>query len=219
MLLVVHEPSAETYQRLSLDKFACQIASDLTEDSLRTTIRSARRGIFGMASAGLVVVASGSGLAEEAAYCLTCTGPDQMYLCRVRGPGVNQNDIFKLYCIARTARKGSHDSCAVTGTSDNCPGVLRAFKYNGPSLPAALADNPKMKRFISKAEADYRSTPQVSAARPRAPAPTLNPPRRSLLLRMGHTAQSAGAAMGGFAQRSYKCMRSLFRQCGREAQE
>ena len=51
-------------------------------------------------------------LAGEAAYCLTCTSPDQTYLCRVTGEAARQNDVFKLYCIARTARKGRHASCA-----------------------------------------------------------------------------------------------------------
>ena len=102
--------------------------------------------------------------AGEAAYCLACTRPDQTYLCRVTGEAARQNDVFKLYCIARTARKGRHASCAAIESTENCHGKLRTFKYHGPSIPAALAENPRVKRFISEAEEDYRSTPALSEA-------------------------------------------------------
>src|SRR4029450_3786300 len=104
--------------------------------------------------------------AGEAAYCLTCTSPDQTYLCRVTGEAARQNDVFKLYCIARTARKGRHASCAAIGSPENCHGKMRTFKYHGPSIPAALAENPRVKRFISEAEEDYSSTHDVTAATP-----------------------------------------------------
>src|ERR1700746_3892581 len=100
--------------------------------------------------AGFISIAVNGATAGEAAYCLSCTGPDRTYLCRVTGESASQNDVFKLYCIVRTLRKGRHASCVATATSQNCDGVVRTFKYHGPSLPAALAENPKVKQFISK---------------------------------------------------------------------
>jgi hypothetical protein len=106
------------------------------------------------ALSGLFASAVNPASAGEAAYCLACTGPDQIYLCRVTGEGARQNEVFKLYCIARTARRGRHASCAATGSSENCHGELKSYKYRGPSIPAALAENPRVKRFISEAEQD-----------------------------------------------------------------
>jgi hypothetical protein len=134
----------------------------------------------------------------------------------VTGQGVSQNDLFRLYCVVRTARRGGHESYAATAGSENCNGVARSFKYQGPSLSASLADNLKVKRFISKVEEDYRSAPKMSATT-QTGVPTdqenSNSPRRSMLQRIGHAAQDAGA-VGGFAQGSYRCVRSLFRKCG-----
>lgn len=169
---------------------------------------SYRLALSGVTLAGLI--AASPAAAGEAAYCLSCTGPDRTYLCRVTGESASQNEVFKLYCIVRTLRKGRHASCVATGTSENCDGVVRTFKYHGPSLPESLAENPKVKRFIRKVEEDYRTTPGVSATPQKENA---NPPRRSMLRRMQQTAQSAGATLGGFAQASYRCLRSLFRNC------
>ena len=43
----------------------------------------------------------------EAAYCLSCTGPDQTYLCRVTGENGRQNEVSKFYCVVRTKKKAS----------------------------------------------------------------------------------------------------------------
>ena len=148
--------------------------------------------------------------ADEAAYCLACSRPDQTYLCRVTGEAARQNDVFKLYCIARTARKGRHASCAAIGSTENCHGKLRTFKYHGPSIPAALAENPRVKRFISEAEEDYRSTPEVNEAT--VPSDLADKSAKS-------SRWSMFSAMGSFARNSYRCLRSLFRNCSGDAQD
>jgi hypothetical protein len=72
-----------------------------------------------------------------------------------------------------------------------------ALSTRGPSVSGSLADNPKVKRFISKAEEDYRSAPKISATT-QTGVPTdqenSNSPRRSMLQRIGQAAQNAGAA-------------------------
>jgi hypothetical protein len=78
-----------------------------------------------------------------------------------------------------------------------------------------------VKRFLSEAEQDYRNAPEVSAS-----IPASDPPdkiaissRWSLFQGVSHAAQNAGAAMGNFARVSYRCLRSLFGNCRRTAQE
>jgi hypothetical protein len=80
-----------------------------------------------------------------------------------------------------------------------------------------LAENPRVKRFISEAEQDYRSTPEVTAATPLSDLPKEN--AKSSRWSMFHGVTRAGAAMGSFARSSYKCLRSLFRNCSRKTQE
>jgi len=219
---MVLNDSSSTYQPI-LDTIVTLIEAQVGASHARLSndgdhsIRSYWLALLGAASASFAAaVAVNPATAGEAAYCLTCTNPDQSYICRVTGQGVSQNDIFRLYCIVRTARRGRHASCAATASSENCNGVARSFKYHGPYLSASLADNPKVKRFISKAEEDYRSTPKMSA-NTKTGVPTdhenSNSPRRSMLQRVGHAAQNAGAAVGGFARGSYRCVRSLFRKC------
>ena len=56
----------------------------------------------------MLVCVAGSAQADEAAYCVTCTGPDQTYRCRVTGEGSKPSDALKLYCVIRTAKEGHH---------------------------------------------------------------------------------------------------------------
>ena len=51
----------------------------------------------------LLLCALSSAGAGDVAYCVTCKGPDQTYLCRVTGEEVNRSDAVKLYCVVRTA--------------------------------------------------------------------------------------------------------------------
>ena len=165
---------------------------------------------FGLLAVGALGDLVSPALAGEAAYCLTCTSPDQTYLCRVTGEAARQNDVFKLYCIARTARKGRHASCAALGSPEDCNGKVRTFKYHGPSIPAALVENPRVKRFISEAEQDYRSTPEVTAGTPLSDLPKEN---------AKSSRWSMFSAVGSFARNSYRCLRSLFRNCSGDAQD
>jgi hypothetical protein len=152
--------------------------------------------------------------AGEAAYCITCTGPDRTYLCRVTGEGSSQNDIFKLYCIVRTAKQGRHASCAAIGRAENCRGVVKTYNYRGPSLPDSLAENPRVKRFISRIEED-QATDMRSHSPPRQE--NASSPPQSRFQRAKHAAYNAGAAVGRFGHTTYRCLSSLFRNCSREA--
>jgi hypothetical protein len=78
-----------------------------------------------------------SAAAKDAAFCVTCRGPDQTYLCRVTG--APRSDALKLYCVIRTAKEGGHASCGARDDAEGCPGVLKEYAYTGPDLPAGFA--------------------------------------------------------------------------------
>ncbi len=85
---------------------------------------------------GLTILSAGGALAGSAAYCVSCTGPDRSYTCRVdtskANPGV---DALQFYCIVKTAKAGGHKSCTARrqdGTA--CKGAVKTFTYKGPTL-------------------------------------------------------------------------------------
>ena len=94
--------------------------------------------------------------AGEAAYCVTCQGPDQTYLCRVNGDEVSQSDAVKLYCVVRTAKEGGHTSCAAHNATA-CNGIEKHYSYNGPSIPDGLAEDPRVKKFVRHIEKDQQA--------------------------------------------------------------
>jgi hypothetical protein len=158
----------------------------------------------------LLAFASDPSWSGEAAYCLSWTGPDQTYLCRVTGENVRQNEVSKLYCVVRTTKKGHHASCAATESAENCHGVLKTYKYKGPALPSGLTENSRVKRFIDKMERQYANAPKVTT--PTQADVSAIPPAPSRFQRIRH---AAGKAL----QSTFRCMRSLFRDCGGRAQD
>jgi hypothetical protein len=112
-------------------------------------IKSAILAVLGgfAACAGL---AASSAAAGEVSYCVTCTGPDQTYLCKVVGEGSRPNDALKLYCIIRTAKEGNHASCRAKRDIEGCVGQAKVYSYDGPSLPAEIADDPRAKKIMGK---------------------------------------------------------------------
>jgi hypothetical protein len=92
-----------------------------------------------------------SAMAGEAAYCVTCKGPDQTYVCRVAAGGSKPTDALKLYCVVRTAKEGHHASCSAERNSPSCNGVEKVYSYDGP-LPEDLAADPRVKHLTDKIE-------------------------------------------------------------------
>jgi hypothetical protein len=92
-----------------------------------------------------------SAAAGDAAFCVTCSGPDQTYLCHVTGEDVRQDDALKLYCIVRTAKEGGHASCGARNEVANCPGVTKVYAYDGPSLPAGTGQAETVEAGIDEA--------------------------------------------------------------------
>ena len=90
--------------------------------------------------------------ADEANYCVTCTGPDQVYRCKVTGEGSKASDAMKLYCVIRTAKEGHHASCSAENATPACGGIEKVYSYNGPSIPDELAQDPRVKNLMKRVE-------------------------------------------------------------------
>jgi hypothetical protein len=192
---------------------------------------------------GLLAAASPSS-AKGATYCVTCTGPDQTYLCRVNAGGAKPSDALKLYCVIRTAKEGHHASCsAVHRTS--CNGIEKVYSYDGP-LPEDLASDPRVQNLQKKLEQENKTFEKpgetdtlvgltgraVRNARDRlggssepadrplppgeAPAPQSADANTAAV---SGTTEANAAERPGFARRSYRCMMSLFRNCSGEGAE
>jgi hypothetical protein len=93
--------------------------------------------------------------AEEARYCVTCTNPDQTYLCRVTAGGSKPSDALKLYCVIRTAKEGHHGSCSAVRSSA-CNGVEKVYSYDGP-IPEDLASDARIKSLQNKIEEEQKA--------------------------------------------------------------
>lgn len=106
--------------------------------------------------AGLTVFALPA-LADEAAYCVSCQGPDQTYICRVTGDDVHKSDAMKLYCVVRTAKEGNHSTCAARGDITGCNGIEKIYAYSGPALPDAIAEDPRVKGIAEKIEREQKA--------------------------------------------------------------
>jgi hypothetical protein len=93
--------------------------------------------------------------AGDAAYCVTCKGPDQTYLCRVTGDV--RSDAAKLYCVVRTAKKGRHASCGAREATAACNGVEKTYSYDGPAIPDELAEDPRVKKVMGRIEKEQKA--------------------------------------------------------------
>jgi hypothetical protein len=88
-------------------------------------------------------------------YCVTCKGPDQIYLCRVNGDV--RSDAAKLYCVVRTAKEGGHASCGAREATAACNGVEKVYSYDGPAIPDGLAEDPRVKKVLGRIEKDQKA--------------------------------------------------------------
>ena len=219
--------------------------------------------------AGLFASAVPDARAEDAAFCVTCKGPDQTYRCRVNGDLGSQSDALKLYCVVRTAKEGGHASCSARDDLAGCNGAEKTFSYDVPSIPSDLAQDPRVKKLrdqmarenkkfrqddepskslvgvsrrgirnlrasLGGGEDEEQSPPPQSTTLPQDPLPELpaqSSPPLPLSAVTEPSLQSAGIPLesatppperrnrvGSFTRNTYRCMRSLFRNCGSDAE-
>ena len=200
--------------------------------------------LYGAFAASLFVAAVPA-MAGEAAYCVTCTGPDQTYVCRVDAGGSKPSDALKLYCVVRTAKEGHHASCAAERYSPGCNGVEKVYSYDGP-LPEDIASDPRIKNLTDKIEQNQKAFEKPKGDAPntlveltgRAVAASQQG-WRNVRGRLSGSAQPAdeplsaeatpieepdrpsrmrraASAVSGFARTSYHCLISLFFNCSGE---
>ncbi len=112
-------------------------------------VKSAMLALF-VGIAGCLALPASSATASEVTYCVTCTGPDHSYLCKVVGEGSRPNDALKLYCIIRTAKEGNHATCKAKRDLEGCVGEAKVYSYDGPTLPADIASDPRAKKLMGK---------------------------------------------------------------------
>jgi len=201
--------------------------------------------------AAILICLAASARAGEASYCVTCTGPDQTYRCRVTGEGSKPSDALKLYCVIRTAKEGHHASCSAENATPACAGVEKVYSYDGPAIPDDLAQDPRVKNLMSRINHENAAFDKPKGQGPQTmveltgralsasrqglrnarsafggsteqtqPLPATSPagsdagaaaaPSKSRF-------QRASAAMASAARKSYRCLRSLFRNCSGEA--
>lgn len=104
---------------------------------------------FAVLAASLFTCASSPSLSEEAKYCVTCTNPDQTYVCRVAAGGSKPSDALKLYCVIRLAKEGHHASCSAV-RSPACNGVEKVYSYDGPMPEDIASDVRKVREKIEQ---------------------------------------------------------------------
>ena len=150
-------------------------------------------------AAALLLCALSGAEAGDAAYCVTCKGPDQTYLCRVTGEEVNHSDAVKLYCVVRTAKEGGHASCGARDADAGCNGIEKTYSYNGPGIPEGLAEDPRVKKLDGThgegAEGLRQGGPQV-AGRGHGPGRERVPPRHTQYARLDRRPRRAGTEPG-----------------------
>jgi len=105
----------------------------------------------------LLLFALSSAGAGDVAYCVTCKGPDQTYLCRVTGEEVNRSDAVKLYCVVRTAKEGGHASCGARDADAGCNGIEKTYSYDGPGIPDGIAEDPRVKKLTDRIHKEQKA--------------------------------------------------------------
>jgi len=122
-----------------------------------------------LASAGLAAsLLAGPGSraqAGETAFCVTCKGPDETYVCKVNGDLRGQSDALKLYCVVRMAKEGGHASCSARDDIAGCNGASKTYSYDIPDFPATLAADPRVKKFnnyVAREQRKFRQADEPS---------------------------------------------------------
>lgn len=193
----------------------------------------------GLALAGASLVVSIADLADALEYCVTCEGPPAMYRCVIGGTedGPGKDPSVSLHCISQMAKKGRHETCAVSrGAPFPCPGLTAVVEQpkDVPALAAPPSDAPASG---STERADPAGQVPPSAAEQPAKVPrtveelageTVRSSQQGLqkageviggtAKKAGEQIGNAGSAIGNAASKTWTCITSLFSACGDEAE-
>lgn len=181
---------------------------------------------------GLLTLTSIVGGALAEGYCIACQEPDATYRCVIEGasggaPGDPRNQIA---CVKDLAKAGGHKRCSVERFStDFCRGELRTIANSAaglsaqPASGAAPATGPQPALSVpAGGSGAVPVDPDLMTAGPKQveskPAEPTEPVTISDLT--ADTAEaakqsldSAGAAIGNTAKKSWDCVTSIFSDC------
>ncbi len=72
-------------------------------------------------------------------YCITCSNPDETYICRITSKG-GQSQGKQFLCIMNIAKDNGHDSCSATAQLGACSGVLVQYEVSPQDQPQRPVD-------------------------------------------------------------------------------
>lgn len=96
-----------------------------------------------------IACATGSAFvqAQQAEFCVSCSGPEAQYRCTFDGAAAGKSGL-QLYCISTLAKDGKHESCSINRAAKTpCTGALKVL-----ALPDGLPDAPPPKSAGPSAE-------------------------------------------------------------------
>lgn len=177
----------------------------------------------------LVIVAGtsslilGSKVARAQEACVVCAGPDAIYRCTVEKAdklarfGGAGDKALQHVCAKEMARQGKHDKCSVRRESAGaaCDGLPRMI-----TLASLLEAEAEPSAPASPSASPVAAPPRPAKVEPAQTADTKSQPPRTvqeLAERTGETSKQqlkdTGDTIGDTAQRTWKCLASLFQKC------
>ncbi len=193
------------------------------------------RGLRALASPIVIVLGLAAPASASESYCVSCSGPQAVYLCEVTVPDeVVASQSPQLYCAYRLASEGHHASCASRrADAASCQGEPRKLAYQGPSLatpgtvtaPSAEPAEPTPPAGAPTPEpvtGDSTAQPTVDPAASPEPVAPADDDAGKDASRVGeedvagpasNAAPSTGDKIAGAAKTAFNCLASFFKEC------
>ena len=77
-----------------------------------------------------------------------CTSPEKRSSAATRS---------KLSSVVRTAKEGSHASCAARDSDAGCNGIKKTYSYDGPGIPEGLTGDPRVQNLMQRVEEEEKA--------------------------------------------------------------
>jgi hypothetical protein len=171
---------------------------------------------------------SSAGYAQEA--CVVCDGPGAIYRCSVEKSdklarfGSVADKAVQHVCAKEMARQGKHEKCSARRDASpaNCDGALRMITLASlleaesapqPAAPPPPATPPKSAAPPAVAAPAKTAASVPAKVEPEKPAPAVTQPPRTVQEMAERTSKDPGGSIGDTAQRTWKCLTTLFQKC------
>jgi hypothetical protein len=176
------------------------------------------------AALATLVVCGLASLASAQEYCVTCSGPEAQYRCRIGGDAsvAARMSRGQLLCITELAKIGPHASCSVgRTTSQACVGELRTVMFPTTADPEAAPVTewqPETTQVTAAPETE--PAPSETEAPSEAPPQTVEELAKQTVTASGKGLKKAGEAVadtaesaGNVVTKTWSCLSSLFSDC------